>query len=127
MYRIKIITLAAGIATVFTACNDTKLSFDASGSFEAEETIISAEATGTIKQFEIEEGQTLKAGQVIGYIDSVQLFLKKKQLEAQVVAILGKRPDIPVQLSALKEQLKTTETEKIRVANLVKGDAATPK
>src|SRR5690606_2080908 len=127
MYKIKTIGLVAGIAIVLTACNDNKVSFDASGSFEAEETIISSEATGTIKQFSIEEGQIVEAGQEIGYIDSLQLYLKKKQLEAQVTAILGKKPNIPVQLSALQEQLKTTEKERTRVANLVKGDAATPK
>ena len=86
MYKIKTIALVAGMATFLTACNDNKVSFDASGAFEAEETIISSEATGIIKQLSIEEGQTLEAGQVIGYIDSVQLYLKKKQLEAQVVA-----------------------------------------
>ena len=127
MYKIKTIALVAGIATMLTACNDKKVSFDASGSFEAEETIISSEATGTIKRLEIDEGQTLEAGQNIGYIDSLQLHLKKKQLEAQVIAILGKKPNISVQLSALQEQLKTAEQEKTRVANLVKGDAATPK
>lgn len=115
------------IAIILSACNNNKVSFDASGSFEAEETIISSEATGTIKQFSIEEGQIVEAGQEIGYIDSLQLYLKKKQLEAQVTAILGKKPNIPVQLSALQEQLKTTEKERTRVANLVKGDAATPK
>lgn len=127
MYKIKTIALVAGIATMLTACNDNKVSFDASGSFEAEETIISSEATGTIKRLEIEEGQTLEAGQNIGYIDSLQLYLKKKQLEAQVIAILGKKPNISVQLSALQTQLRTAEKERTRVANLVKGDAATPK
>ncbi|AZA97621.1 HlyD family secretion protein [Chryseobacterium shandongense] len=127
MYKIRIITLAIAVATSLTACNDNKVSFDASGSFEAEENIISSEATGTIKQFSIEEGQTLEAGQEIGYIDSLQLYLKKKQLEAQITAILGKKPNIPVQLSALQEQLSTTEKERTRIANLVKGDAATPK
>ncbi|MCZ2129253.1 MAG: HlyD family efflux transporter periplasmic adaptor subunit [Bacteroidia bacterium] len=127
MYKIRTIALIATIATLLTACNDNKVSFDASGSFEAEETIISSEATGTIKRLEIDEGQILEAGQHIGYIDSIQLYLKKKQLEAQVIAILGKKPNIPVQLSALQEQLKTTEKEKIRITNLVKGDAATPK
>ncbi|MBS1776167.1 MAG: HlyD family efflux transporter periplasmic adaptor subunit [Bacteroidetes bacterium] len=115
------------IAIIMSACNDNKVSYDASGSFEAEETIISSEATGTIKRLEIEEGQTLEAGQNIGFIDSLQLYLKKRQLEAQVIAILGKKPNIPVQLSALQEQLKTTEKEKIRITNLVKGDAATTK
>lgn len=112
---------------ILTACNRNQHVFDASGSFEAEETIISAEVQGILKQFDLQEGQTLQAGQQIGYIDSVQLYLRKKQLEAQIVAIAGKKPDIPVQLSALLEQLKTAEREKARIANLVEGDGATPK
>lgn len=109
------------------SCKSDKASFDASGSFEAEEILISSEVNGTIKELTIEEGQTLKAGQYIGYIDSVQLYLKKKQLEAQIDAVLSKRPDVAVQLAALKEQLKTAEKEQKRISNLVKADAATTK
>lgn len=115
------------IAIILSACHKNQHTFDASGSFEAEETIISAEAQGTLKVFDVQEGQTLQAGQHIGYIDSVQLYLRKKQLEAQIIVMMGKRPDIPVQLSALQEQLKTAEREKARIANLVEGDGATPK
>ncbi|HMS53056.1 MAG TPA: efflux RND transporter periplasmic adaptor subunit [Chitinophagales bacterium] len=112
---------------MFAACNENKVLFDASGSFEATETIISSEATGIIKDLSIEEGQTIKSGQIVGHIDSVQLYLKKKQLESQITALLGKKPNIPIQLSALEEQLKTAEKEKLRTEHLVKGDAATPK
>jgi HlyD family secretion protein len=117
------------IATMllFTACKGNKNNFDASGTFEAEETIISAEANGTIKQFDIEEGQALQAGQAIGYIDSLQLYLRKKQLEAQVSALLSKKPNAGIQLAALQEQLKTAEKERDRVSRLVKADAATGK
>ena len=62
------------------ACNRSKNDYDASGTFEAVETIISSEASGVIKQFDITEGQTLTAGQYVGYVDSIQLYLKKKQL-----------------------------------------------
>ena len=62
MTNIKTIAIAVSTIFLMTACNNNKSSFDASGSFEAEETIISSEASGTIKQFNIEEGQTLKAG-----------------------------------------------------------------
>ena len=110
-----------------TACNNNKVSFDASGSFEAEETIISSEATGTIKQFDVEEGQTLQAGQVIGYIDSTQLYLKKKQLMAQMGAMLSKKPNISAQLAALQSQLATSQKEKVRITNLVNGNAAPQK
>ncbi len=109
------------------SCDSLQNKFDASGSFEAEETIIAAEAQGILKTFDIREGQILQAGQYIGYIDSVQLHLKKKQLEAQVTALSGRKPNIPVQLSALRTQLMTVETEKGRISNLLAGDAATPK
>jgi HlyD family secretion protein len=113
--------------SLLIACGGNKNNFDASGVFEAEETIISAEATGVIRQFDLAEGQILTAGQPIGYIDSTQLFLKKKQLESQIRALLGKKPDIAVQLSSLQSQLKTAETERTRIEKLVAGDAATQK
>jgi HlyD family secretion protein len=115
-------------ALIFTAaaCNNES-TFDASGSFEAVETVISAEATGTLKSFQVEEGQSLEAGQQVGYVDTVQLYLKKKQLESQMEALAAKKPNIAVQLSSLQEQLKTAEVEKKRVENLVKSDAATTK
>ncbi len=127
MYKIKIIALVAGIATMFTACNDNKVSFDASGSFEAEERIISSEATGTIKQFELEEGQMLQSGQTVGYIDSTQLYLKKKQLLAQTKATASRKPNVSAQLAALQSQLATAQKEKVRITNLVNGDAAPQK
>ncbi len=119
--------MTLALAIVLSACNRNHYTFDASGSFEAEETIISAEAQGILKLFDVQEGQILQAGRQIGYIDSIQLHLRKKQLEAQIVAIAGKKPDIPVQLSALQEQLRTAEREKTRIAKLVEGDGATPK
>lgn len=127
MNILRIIFCLVASTTFLASCNDHQDSFDASGSLEAEEVIISAEATGVIKQFDVEEGQTLTTGQSVGYIDSLQLYLKKLQLEAQVEAVLGKKPDIAIQLSALVEQLRHAENEQTRLANLVVGDAATPK
>ncbi len=126
MKRILKIATISGLTLLAISCKDES-KFDASGSFEAVEVIISSEANGTLKEFNIEEGQTLKAGQLIGYIDSIQLFLKKKQLESQMEAMLAKKPNIAVQLSALREQLKTAEIEQKRITNLVKSDAATTK
>ncbi|MDO8998133.1 MAG: efflux RND transporter periplasmic adaptor subunit [Bacteroidota bacterium] len=126
MKNIKFI-IAVSLIILFASCKNNKNNFDASGSFEAEETIISSEAFGTIKQLDLEEGQTLKAGQFIGYIDSTQLYLKKKQLEAQIKAVLGKKPNVAVQMASLQEQLKTAEKEKLRILNLVKAEAATTK
>jgi len=124
MNKISLMALAALIW--FSSCTK-KSQFDASGTFETEETIISAEATGRIKQFDIEEGQTLKAGQYIGFIDTAQLYFNKMNLQAQIQAGLSKRPDIATQVAALEVQLANAKHEQTRIANLVKADAATQK
>ncbi|HLG33265.1 MAG TPA: HlyD family efflux transporter periplasmic adaptor subunit [Bacteroidia bacterium] len=112
---------------LFATCGSNKNNFDASGSFEAEETIISSEAAGVIEQLDIKEGQTLQAGIPVGYIDSIQLYLKKKQLEAQIKVVLSAKPDISTQTAALQEQLKTAEREQQRYSNLRKDGAGTQK
>ena len=116
----------ASVAFCF-ACSSDKNMYDASGTFEAVETIVSAEATGTIQSLNIEEGQVVSSGSVIGFIDSTQLYLKRKQLQAQVRAVLSKRPNISTQLAALLEELQQAEREQRRVANLLRSDAATQK
>lgn len=112
---------------ILVSCNEKKDNYDASGTFEAVETIISAEATGVIRELNIEEGQVLKPGEAIGYIDSTQLNLMKKQFQSQSKAVLSKMPDVPSQLAALQEELKQAEHEQQRISNMVKADVATTK
>lgn len=112
---------------VMYSCNNQNNQFDAAGSFESVETIVSTEASGTIMQFNVQEGQTLQPGQMIGYVDSTQLYLKKKQLEAQIKAVLSGRPDVEKQVAALQEQVKNAEKEKQRFTNLLAGGAGTQK
>lgn len=119
---------------LLASCSSNKNNFDATGSFEAEETIISSEASGTIKQFNIEEGQMLQAGQAIGYIDSTQLFLQKKQLEAQLKATGKRLPNISAQTGFYNQQEAVTQSrlknllhDQQRFQNLVNAGAATQK
>jgi HlyD family secretion protein len=115
------------VLMIIFSCSANKDPFDASGTFEAEETIISAEATGTILKLELQEGQVLRAGQVLGFIDSVQLYLKKKQLLSQIKSTLSQRPDINTQVAAMKVQLTAAERDQTRFGNLLKAGAATQK
>lgn len=115
--------LLAGIL----ACNGNEKNFDASGSFEAVETVISAEATGVVTELNITEGQNLEEGQLLGTIDTMQLHLRKKQLEAQMQSLLSRKPDISVQLASLYSQLDNAENEKERIVRLLEDDAATTK
>ncbi|CAN5544410.1 HlyD family efflux transporter periplasmic adaptor subunit [soil metagenome] len=114
-------------ALTLVSCGNGKVTYDASGTFEATETIVSAEASGRLEEFSVTEGQTLAAGAIVGSIDSVQLALKKKQLEAQIAAVLSRRPQIAAQVAALQEQLAGAQREQARLAKLVQADAATPK
>ncbi|MEO6038567.1 MAG: HlyD family efflux transporter periplasmic adaptor subunit, partial [Saprospiraceae bacterium] len=79
-------------------------------------------------------GQTLLRGARVGAIDSVQLQLKREQLQASVRALVAKSPAIGAQLAvyerqtaSIRQQLATLDREKRRVENLLKSDAATPK
>ena len=119
--------IALTFAAALASCSTGENKYDATGTFEAIETIVSAEATGTIQSFNVEEGQVLQSGSTIGYIDSTQLFLKRKQLQAQIRAVLSKKPNITTQLAALLEELDQAEREQRRIANLLKFDAATQK
>ncbi len=109
------------------ACKNGENQFDATGNFEADEVIISSEAGGKLLRFDVEEGQTLKKGEIIGYVDTLQLRLKKKQLQSSINAILAKQPNMSSQLAAIQEQIETTKKEKARFENLLKADAATQK
>ncbi|MCF0053482.1 HlyD family efflux transporter periplasmic adaptor subunit [Dyadobacter sp. LJ53] len=122
------------IAMVFAGCKGKENAYDASGTFEAVETIVSAEATGRIMEFKLEEGQLLKPGKLVGYIDSLPLYLRKKQLEAQIKATGSKLPDIVAQTNVYKQQRAVSQVrldnllhEQKRIQNLLKADAATPK
>jgi len=122
------------LALFCSACQTSAPKADAYGNFEADERLISAEASGRILALNIEEGQTLKAGAELGVIDSVQLVLKREQLQASIQAIAAKSPAIRAQLAvfdkqmaSVRQQLATLDREKRRIENLIKSDAATPK
>jgi HlyD family secretion protein len=112
-------------SAVFGSCHNSENDWDAAGAFESVETIVSTEANGTLMQFDIEEGQTHKAGDWIGYVDSAQLFFAKEEL-AQIASTLSQQPDIPVQVASLYSQLADAEKNQERMQNLVKANAATP-
>jgi HlyD family secretion protein len=123
LYKFLFITIA-----LFTiSCNRNDSGFDATGNFEADEIIVSAEANGKILELNIEEGSELKKQSMIGIIDTMQLHLRKIQLQYSIKAVNAKQPNIHVQLAAIEYQIETAEHEKNRVVNLLKDDAATQK
>lgn len=120
----KIIYIIATLCLV--ACNKTN-EFDAQGTFEAQEITISSEANGKIIEFEAEEGSEIKADSPLGQIDTMQLHYQRKQLSAQLSALLASRPDTQKQVASLREQIAKQKSELKRVENMLKDNAATKK
>lgn len=115
-----------GLLMSLSACNSTS-EFDATGTFEATEIIVSAEANGKLFFLNVEEGTRLTRGAEVGLVDTVQLFLKKLQLQASMKSVEKQRPDIRKQIAATKEQIATAKRERARVENLLKANAANQK
>jgi HlyD family secretion protein len=100
---------------------------DASGSFEATEIIVSAEASGRILDFAAAEGQELEVGQVVGAIDGTQLELRRRQLLASRLSVASRRSDADLQLAAIAQEIDTARKERERVRNLIAANAANQK
>src|SRR5690348_6651693 len=112
---------------VFASCNNNTKDHDASGTFEAVETIVSAEASGKILQLNLNEGDELKQGAKVGFIDSTQLYLQRLQLLQNKKAILSGSPDVKPQVEVLQKELENALADKKRIENLVKGEVASQK
>ena len=116
------------------SCKTNKNSFDTSGTFEAVETIVSAEASGQILQLNVEEGQRLPKDSMVGYIDPANIGLQKEQVISSINALQKKTLDVAPQVKLLqsqlavqKSQLQNVQHERNRIENLLKKEAATPK
>ena len=127
MKRLNSYTLMAAALLSLAACNRGDGNFDATGTFEATEILVSSEANGKIMELNIEEGDRLDAGTMVGYIDSTQLYLKKMQLSAGLRSVDIRKPDIRKQIAALEQQIATARTEQQRMENLVKAKAGNQK
>ena len=75
--------LFLAVAGLALSCSGNDDKADAYGNFEAVEVIISSEATGKILSLKLEEGDKLAPASQVGLIDTMQLFLTKKQLTSQ--------------------------------------------
>lgn len=112
---------------LLSSCFDKENDFDASGTFESTEVIVSSEANGRILKFDVAEGKELKEGQIVGNIDSIQLYLRKKQLLANIKAVRSNLPETGKQLAGIEQQILTQKKEKQRIETLLKSNAANQK
>ncbi|HPN69004.1 MAG TPA: HlyD family efflux transporter periplasmic adaptor subunit [Saprospiraceae bacterium] len=129
------------VISVFAACDQSNNNFDASGIFEADEVIVSAESMGKLISLKITEGDVIKKGAVVGGIEDNNLLLQKGQLQATIDALYDKKVSPAPQASiysqqiinqnaniaTLKAQMKVLQVEQNRISQLVSKDAVPAK
>lgn len=121
-------------ALILTSCNQNGNKSDASGVFESNEVIVSAEQSGKILSFQVNEGDVLEKGKNVGQIDVSNFQFQKEQIETTIQTLGQKTNNPEPQLQLVKDQLAVQETnlkylqqERDRIGRLLKADAATQK
>ena len=114
-----------GLAMVLASCGDKEQKNDATGVFEATETTIAAEQSGTLMAFDVCEGDEIAAGKEVGLIDTTQIWLKIKQMGATKQVYQSQKPDMEVQIAVTRQQLDKAKQEQQRYKELV-SDGASP-
>ncbi|MDP4263781.1 MAG: HlyD family efflux transporter periplasmic adaptor subunit [Bacteroidota bacterium] len=126
---------SAGSLLLFvTACNNKNGNYDASGTFEVDEVVVSSLATGKILSFNIEEGSVIHKDSIVGQVDPTGLNLQKQEVEATIESLGQQTANVEPQVKLLEDQLAVQQSqlanllhEKTRIENLLKQDAATGK
>ena len=112
---------------ILWGCGGINGKIEATGKFEATEIIVSAEATGKIMELSVKEGMNLLAGDMVGYIDTLQLYLQKERLLAGSDAVRARRADVGKQIAVLEQQIVNLNIELGRAKRLVESNAGNTK
>lgn len=119
-----IVLVSLLLTVAIGGCGQTEKS-DAYGQFEADETTISAEASGSLLRFDVEEGYNLEKGQRVGLIDTTRIRLKIDQLRAKLASIKTKIANVNAQIEVQREELELVQKNLQRIRDMVKDSAAT--
>lgn len=118
---------AAAVLLTTVACHEREREFDACGQVDATEVVVSAENSGKIMWLNVDEGDCLEKGELVGYLDTVPTFLQKRELEERKEGAKTKVVDIERQLRAQYANLENLKTDYERYRTLLSKDAGTQK
>ncbi len=120
------IIMAAALA-VLASCGSNEKEYDATGTFEATETTVSAEQSGTMLRLDVNDGDEIAQGKEVGLVDTTQLWLKIQQMGATKAVYQSQKPDMEKQTSATRQQLAKARQDEQRYRELVADGAAPQK
>ena len=121
----KLLTMATALA-VLAGCASDEKEYDATGIFEATETVVSAEQSGVLLRLDVNEGDELEAGREVGLTDTTQTWLRIRQATATKNVYRSQKPDMEKQIAATRQQLAKARQEQQRYKELV-ADGAAPR
>ena len=113
------------LAITFSACTPEATPADAYGNFEANEVVVSAEASGKLLNFRVQEGEVIPAGKTIGLVDTMLLHLQKVQALAEKDAVGSQTQGVIASIAVIEEEIKVLDREQNRLSKLV-ADACGP-
>jgi HlyD family secretion protein len=113
----KVSLIAAGVAVIFASCHNSENDFDAAGAFESVETIVSTEATGSIMQLNVEEGQTLQPEAEKNQARMNNLFKQNAATQQQV-------DDANTQVDMITKQIEAQKSSLGISSNTIEKDVA---
>ena len=119
--------MLAVAALMLAACGNNEKEYDATGTFEAIETTVFAEQSGTLTAFSVNEGDETDACVEVGLIDTTQIWLKIQQLDATKKVYNSQKPDMEAQIATTQQQLLKAQQEEQRYKELVTDGAAPSK
>jgi HlyD family secretion protein len=99
-----------GSLLILTACNSKNNSYDASGTFEADEVIVSSLASGRILSLKCDEGSVLARDSIVGLVDPSNLYLQKQEVEATIESLGQQTANVGPQVKLLEDQLTVQQS-----------------
>ena len=119
----------AGFALLFLAsCSGGSDKADGYGNFDAHaQVIVSSQTVGELLRFDVQEGTRLRAGQVVGYVDTTQLHLQKAVLDTRKKAAAANLENINATIAVQQQKLAISQINQRRIFNLFRSGAATQK
>lgn len=112
---------------LLSSCRSRTQDADAYGNFEATEVIISAETSGRILKFDMDEGSQLAKGDIIALVDTTMIHLQKSEIDAGINSVKTRISSIIAQNEILNQQIENLNINITRFEKMLKDDAATQK
>lgn len=120
----KVMTVVVFLAAL-ASCAGGENGSDAWGNFETVATVVSAETTGRLMRFGIEEGDLLERGDTAAVVDTTSLSIQRRELKANLAAAAGEIESVAAEITAQSAKMKNTRKEKERVEKMYSENAAT--